>query len=163
MLIKTKFSGYLLIDSVFSSDHIIIETENVRGDEREGRAIGSPSGSYRIACPGLNDCVALRDCPQVLIEATTRCYNSDRSLFCGVNQNYEPYVCCPTYQAPTYLAEGTSQNNNPDKLTGVCGRSLITGNYHKKLGSYPFSARIGFKSKNLHGNSLDLSLCSMKN
>lgn len=107
-----------------------------------------------MPCPGSNDCMPLRECPQILVEVTKRCYNSDRSLFCGVNQNYEPYVCCPSYQspsyvgqAPTYIADGTNQFTSPDKLSGQCGKSLIQGNFYKKLGAFPFVARIGFKSK----------------
>jgi hypothetical protein len=101
--------------------------------------------------------VPLRECPQLLAEATKRCYNNDRSLFCGVNGNYEPFVCCPV----TYTSSGTSQadyggsannnnNNNvnyQDKLSGACGKPLIQGSYYKKLGAYPFAARVGFKSK----------------
>lgn len=131
--------------------------------------MGSETAKYRLACPGLNDCVPLRECSQILAEATKRCYNNDRSLFCGVNQNYEPYICCPTYQSPTYvqtptygggvqspnyaaqlptfIAEGTNQFSGPDKLSSQCGKSLIQGNFYKKLGAFPFVARIGFKSK----------------
>lgn len=129
-------------------DHIIIETENVKSEDREGRAVDQ-SGKYRVACPGLNECVPLRECPQVLIEATTRCYNSDRSLFCGVNQNFEPYICCPSYQTPVYQSDGTSQIGSADKLSGQCGKSLVAGSFYKKLGAHPYVARIGFKSKSL--------------
>lgn len=126
--------------------------------DRDGRAIDSGSANYRIACPGSSDCVLVRDCPQILVEATTRCYNSDRSLFCGVNQNFEPYVCCPSsyqspnyqspnFNSPPYVAEGTNHLNTPDRLSGTCGKSLIQSNYYKKLGAYPFVARIGFKSE----------------
>lgn len=117
----------------------------------ESRA--SSSSNYRLACPGQNDCLALRDCPQMLVEITTRCYNSDRSLFCGVNQNFEPFVCCPQYfqQQPPYVSESTNhlnQNqNDPNKFKDSCGKSLIQGTFYKKLGAYPFAARIGFKSK----------------
>lgn len=128
------------------SDHIIIETENVKSDDRGGRALDGPA-QYRATCPGINDCVPLRECPQILIEATTRCYNQDRTLFCGVNQNYEPYICCPSYQSPSYLADSSNNLNNQDKLSGQCGKSLIQGSFYKKLGAHPFVARIGFKSK----------------
>ena len=128
----------------------------MKSENREGRSAGESSAQYKLACPGLNDCVSLRDCPQILAEATTRCYNSDRSLFCGVNQNYEPYICCPTYksptyvnQSPTYIAEGANQFSGPDKLSSQCGKSLIQGNFYKKLGAFPFAVRIGFKSKSL--------------
>lgn len=120
--------------------------------DREGRA-----SSYRLACPGLNDCVPLRECPQILAEATSRCYNHDRSLFCGANGNFEPFVCCPiTYTSPPLQADyggnnnGNNNNNNvnyQDKLSGSCGKPLIQGSYYKKLGAYPFAARIGFKSE----------------
>lgn len=124
-------------------EHVILETENVNSETRENRDI-SQSSAYRLACPGVNDCVALRDCPQVLVEATTRCYNSDRSMFCGVNQNYEPYVCCPP---PSYVADSSNNFNAQDKLAGPCGKSLIQGSFYKKLGAYPFVARVGFKSE----------------
>lgn len=128
------------------SDHIIIETENVKSDDRGGRALDS-SAQYRATCPGINDCVPLRECPQILIEATTRCYNSDRTLFCGVNQNYEPYICCPSYQSPSFGNDGSDHLNNQDKLSGQCGKSLIQSTFYKKLGAHPFVARIGFKSE----------------
>lgn len=116
-------------------------------DDRESRA-ATESASYRLACPGLSDCTALRDCPQILAEVTTRCYNSDRSLFCGVNQNFEPYVCCPSYQSPSYVGETSNNlNNHADKLNGLCGKSLIQGSAYKALGAFPFVARIGFKSR----------------
>ena len=108
--------------------------------DRETRA----NSNYRLACPGQDDCVSLRDCPQILAETTSRCYNGDRSLFCGVNQNFEPYVCCPTYVP---LGDGSNNLNNPEKFGGVCGKTLIQGGGYKKLGAYPFSARIGFKSE----------------
>lgn len=121
-------------------------------NDREGRA-----SSYRLACPGLNDCVPLRECPHMLSEITTRCYNNDRSLFCGVNSNFEPFVCCPIgYTSPPYQTDvgvGSSGNNNnnnvnyQDKLSGSCGKPLIQGSFYKKLGAYPFAARVGFKSK----------------
>ena len=139
-----KFKSFLSFFHL--PDHVIIETENVKTDDREGRAAGE-SASYRLSCPGSSECVSLRECPQILTEATTRCYNSDRSLFCGVNQNFEPFVCCPSYQTPSYLAQGSSQYDSPDKFSGVCGKSLIQGNFYKKLGAHPFVARIGFKSE----------------
>lgn len=127
---------------------MIIETENVKSESRESRAANS--ATYRLACPGLSECVPLRECPQLLVEATSRCYNSDRSLFCGANQNYEPFICCPstTYTTPGFQAESTINNvNYQDKLSGSCGKALIQGNYYKKLGAFPFAARVGFKSK----------------
>lgn len=77
-----------------------------------------------------------------------RCYNSDRSLFCGVNNNFEPYVCCPpSYQPPSYQPQGSGQFDVPERLNGGCGKTLIQGSFYKKLGSNPFVARIGFKSE----------------
>lgn len=78
-----------------------------------------------------------------------RCYNSDRSLFCGVNNNFEPYVCCPSsYQPPSYQPQGSGPNfDTPERLNGGCGKTLIQGSFYKKLGSSPFVARIGFKSE----------------
>lgn len=101
-------------------------------------------------------------------------------MFCGVNQNYEPYVCCPIYTSPTFLSDqpsgsgssspsgpgiGSSSNNNNfnnnnfnnlDKLNGNCGKTLIQGNAYRKLGAYPFVARIGFKSKYLGQTKLQM-------
>lgn len=115
-------------------------------NDREGR-----SSSYRLSCPGLNDCIPLRDCPHMLAEITTRCYNNDRSLFCGGNGNFEPFVCCPiAYTAPPFQPDVVGSNNNvnyQDKLSGSCGKPLIQGSFYKKLGAYPFAARVGFKSK----------------
>lgn len=68
-------------------------------------------------------------------------------MFCGVNQNFEPYVCCPAYQAPPSFQDSSNNLNNQDKLNGACGKSLIQGTFYKKLGAYPFVARIGFKSE----------------
>lgn len=120
----------------------------------EQRNMRDTSAKYRMSCPGASDCVNLRDCPQILVEATSKCYNGDRSLFCGINNNYEPYVCCPQLYSPQYQSDGTNhlpnggQNGDQNnKLSGSCGRSLIQGSYYKKLGAYPFVARIGFKSE----------------
>ncbi|CRL02564.1 CLUMA_CG015738, isoform A [Clunio marinus] len=140
-----KLKEALLLGLKIPQDHIIIETENIKGDDQENRE--SPA-QYRLTCPGTSECVSLRECPQILAEATMRCYNSDRSLFCGVNQKFEPFICCPTYQSPTYVAESTNNLNNYDKLSGSCGRSLVQGSSYKKLGAYPFVARIGFKNVN---------------
>jgi hypothetical protein len=91
-------------------------------------------------------------------------------MFCGVNQNFEPYVCCPIYTSPNFLSDqppsasgssagsaigtgGSAPGNNfnnfngLDRLSGVCGKTLIQGNAYRKLGAYPFVARIGFKSE----------------
>jgi hypothetical protein len=124
----------------------------VKSDSREGRAVGAKGSSYRLACPGLNDCVPLRECPQLLVEATSRCYNNDRGLFCGANQNFEPFICCPVAYTspPSFQADASNSNNNvnyQDKLSGSCGKALIQGSFYKKLGAFPFAARIGFKSK----------------
>jgi hypothetical protein len=50
---------------------------------------GRSSDYYRLACAGLDDCVTLSECPQILVEATKKCYSGDRSIFCGLNANYE--------------------------------------------------------------------------
>ncbi|XP_070495181.1 chymotrypsin-like protease CTRL-1 [Chironomus tepperi] len=146
-----KLHAYNENEIAKKADHVIIDTENINSENREGRAINA-AATYRLACPGLNECVALRDCPQLLVEATSRCYNSDRSLFCGANQNYEPFICCPvSYTTPSFQGESTNTNNvnnYQDKLSGACGKALIQGNYYKKLGAFPFAARVGFKNLN---------------
>lgn len=153
----------LLPFSFVTPEHVIVESENIKAEDREVRE-QRQSSNFRLACPGLAQCVTLRECPQILAEATSRCYNSDRSLFCGVNQNFEPYVCCPVYQSPNFMHDqpstGSMNNGNGnnfnyngfnalDKLSGTCGKSLIQGqgSSYKKLGAYPFVARIGFKSE----------------
>lgn len=62
-----------------------MEDENSRTSHREPRA----GDYYRLACSGLNDCVSVSQCPQILVEATKKCYAGDRSIFCGLNSNYE--------------------------------------------------------------------------
>lgn len=148
----------IFITFIKNVDHIIIETESLVPEQRDSR---DTSAKYRMSCPGVSDCVNLRDCPQILVEATSKCYNGDRSLFCGINNNYEPYVCCPQLYPPPYQSDGTNHlpNNQYDqsnKLSGSCGRSLIQGSYYKKLGAYPFVARIGFKSEFIHPNAISV-------
>lgn len=100
------------------------------GDERsleyENRA-PYHSGS----CTGGRVCVPMSDCAAMYYEAAKTCYNGDRSMYCGGTQ-YEPHICCP---------------KSPLERSSVCGKSLVTGQFYRGLGAFPFVARIGFKSK----------------
>lgn len=55
----------------------------------------------------------------------------DRSMYCGGTQ-YEPFICCP---------------KSPLEQNSVCGKTLVSGQFYRGLGAFPFVARVGFKSK----------------
>lgn len=85
----------------------------------------------RSACDSLSDCVPLSECTALQYQAAKACYSGDRSIYCGISE-HEPYVCCP---------------RNRFEKVHVCGKNLVSGQYYKGLGAFPFVARIGFKSK----------------
>jgi hypothetical protein len=107
---------------------------------------------YRLSCPGINECVPINECPEIMQDALRKCMRGDKSLFCGNEQSNEPYVCCP---------------RNPMDARNGCGRTLIQGQYYKGLGAFPFVARVGFKSKfilqlNTYILEMIMNLCTSK-
>lgn len=86
---------------------------------------------YGAPCSGGRICMPMSDCHQMTYEAAKACYTGDQSLFCG-GSGYEPYVCCPKSSLES---------------SQMCGKSLVSGQFYKGLGSFPFVARVGFKSK----------------
>ena len=90
---------------------------------------------FRTAnCDTGAECLPLSECSFMQYQAAKTCLAGDRSLSCGKSE-VEPYMCCPRSQF--------------DSVNSVkaCGKTLVTGQYYKGLGSFPFVARIGFKSK----------------
>lgn len=154
---------------LFSHKEIIVDSESLNSqhhlsfDETDGIEAAQSRGSssaYRLSCPGNNECVQLIECPQLLHEASRKCYNGDKSLLCGVSSNYEPYICCPRETSSQYPSYPSFQSdpqigfnsynnyNNPNRGNEGCGKSLIGGSsQYKSLGAYPFAVRIGFKSE----------------
>lgn len=86
---------------------------------------------YGAPCSGGRVCMPMSDCHQMSYEAAKSCYTGDQSMFCG-GSGYEPYVCCP---------------KSTLEYSQMCGKSLVSGQFYKGLGSFPFVARVGFKSK----------------
>lgn len=80
-------------------------------------------------------CVPMSECTTMYYEVAKTCYNGDRSMYCGGTQ-FEPNICCP---------------KSPLERSTVCGKTLVTGQFYRGLGAFPFVARIGFKSKFIYG------------
>lgn len=99
------------------------------GDERSVDV--EKRSNYGDACSGGKMCVPMSDCTTMYYEVAKTCYNGDRSMYCGGTQ-FEPYICCP---------------KSPLERSTVCGKTLVTGQFYRGLGAFPFVARIGFKSK----------------
>lgn len=127
----TSASGYGDEDTF---DRLVIQSdESMRPDvyELAEEQTQSRATFYRtVTCDVTSDCVPLSECTFIQYQAAKACYTGDRSLNCGAS-DVEPYVCCPR------------------KLENAqsCGKSLVTGQFYKGLGSVPYVARIGFKSK----------------
>lgn len=98
------------------------------GDERSVDV--EERSNYGGACPGARICVPMSECQAMYYEVAKSCYNGDRALYCGGTQ-YEPYICCP---------------KSPLEHNSVCGKTLVSGQFYRGLGAFPFVARIGFKS-----------------
>lgn len=108
------------------SEHLIIDSDENRLPGRlESRAV------YPSSCSGGRLCVPVSDCQGMYYEAAKSCFAGDRTMFCGGTQ-YDPYICCP---------------KSPVELNRVCGKSLVSGQFYRGLGAFPFVARIGFKSE----------------
>lgn len=118
--------GQLLISSVESLRHDGGQTVV----EFEGLAQPRATFYRSVQCDVTSECLPLSECTIIQYKAAKSCLTGDRSLNCGAS-DVEPYVCCPR------------------KLDNVksCGKSLVTGQFYKGLGSFPYVARIGFKSE----------------
>lgn len=115
--------GQLIVDS---DENVLRPAFNL-----DGSRIDLETRSYYGACAGGRVCVPMSDCTAMVYEAAKACYSGDRTMYCGGTQ-YEPYICCP---------------KSPLEQSRVCGKSLVSGQFYKGLGAFPFVARIGFKSK----------------
>lgn len=100
-------------------------------DSEENVVHPETRGAYGTSCTTGRICVPITDCSVLYYEAAKTCFAGDRSMFCGGTQ-YEPYICCP---------------KNPSENNRQCGKSLVSGQFYKGLGAFPFVARIGFKSE----------------
>lgn len=94
-------------------------------------ANSEPRSYYAGTCSTGRVCVPMSECSIMFYDAAKTCYAGDRSMYCGGSQ-YEPYICCP---------------KTPLENAQVCGKSLVSGQFYKGLGAFPFVARIGFKSE----------------
>lgn len=104
---------------------IILDGGNERSVDVETRSY------YSGSCSGGKMCVPMSECSTMYYEVAKTCYNGDRSMYCGGTQ-YEPYICCP---------------KSPLEHNSLCGKTLVSGQFYRGLGAFPFVARIGFKSK----------------
>lgn len=126
--------GRLIIQSDESLRHDVYE---MLDEQTEPRAT-----FYRtVTCDVTSECVPLSECTFIQYQAAKACYTGDRSLNCGAS-DVEPYVCCPR------------------KVENVqsCGKSLVTGQFYKGLGSVPYVARIGFKSESKYWSNINTGL-----
>lgn len=119
---KIKLLGHFVADE---QQQIYLQGGNERTQDIEERS------NYGGACPGGRICVPMSECTAMYYEVAKSCYNGDRSMYCGGTQ-YEPYICCP---------------KSPLEQNSVCGKTLVSGQFYRGLGAFPFVARIGFKSK----------------
>lgn len=117
-------SGHSFVNSD-EKHQIILDGGDERSIDVETRS------NYGEVCNGGKMCVPMSECAAIYYEVAKSCYNGDRSLYCGGSQ-YEPYVCCP---------------KSPIERNSVCGKTLVSGQFYRGLGAFPFVARIGFKSK----------------
>lgn len=120
------FLGHLLIDSS--------ELIGTRDDDTPAFLQDRSSASFyrTVTCEATSECLPLSECSPMQYQAAKTCLASgDRSMSCG-SSSIEPYVCCPRSKFDTVRA---------------CGKSLVSGQFFKGLGSFPFVARIGFKSE----------------
>lgn len=122
---------------------IMLEGGSERSFEIEDRSI-----NYGAACPGGRICVPMSECTAMYYEVSKSCYNGDRSMYCGGTQ-YEPYICCP---------------KSPMEYSSICGKTLVSGQFYRGLGAFPFVARIGFKSEfNPHNYTANQTIAIMEN
>lgn len=105
---------------------VYLDGGNERAIDNDAR-----SSYYIGSCTGGRVCVPMSDCAAMYYEVAKTCYNGDRSMYCGGTQ-YEPYICCP---------------KSPLERSSVCGKTLVTGQFYRGLGAFPFVARVGFKSE----------------
>lgn len=117
-------AGQLVIDS----------SESLYAGDAE-RVQDRGASFYRTSvCEASSECLPLSECTYLMqYQAARMCLTGDRSMSCG-STSVEPYVCCPRGK----LAQEGQQ---------ACGKSLVSGQFYKGLGSFPFVARIGFKSE----------------
>lgn len=107
------------------------------------------SNNYAETCQRGRMCVPMSECTAMYYEVAKACYNGDRTMYCGGTQ-YEPYICCP---------------KSPLEQSNVCGKTLVSGQFYRGLGAFPFVARVGFKSRfftSLKTAEIDqISLCML--
>lgn len=125
-LLNKSLSGRLVINS---EENLLSPITLDGGDERSVDV--ETRSYYGGSCTGGRMCVPMSDCTAMYYEVAKACYNGDRSMYCGGTQ-YEPYICCP---------------KSPLEQSSVCGKSLVSGQFYRGLGAFPFVARIGFKSE----------------
>lgn len=135
---KFLFISFTIINN-FLSQSIVAEFERINVDVNiaSGKArhpyITSIKDPY--LCQNIGPCVPINECGDNYgLEAARRCYNGDKSIFCGVDARQEPMVCCPRQK----------------KQYETCGKTLVQGKDYHGLGAYPFVVRVGFRSKQ-HG------------
>lgn len=147
------YSSFIKFIPILFQGHLIIESENVGGNVEgvhvppveniqslpliaEASDSAQSKSFYRLSCPATSECLPVSECSRGLVDVIRKCYAGDKSMFCGLNNDYDPYICCPR-----------RDSYNTDD---ICGRSLVTGQSYYGLGAFPFVARIGFKSEYIY-------------
>lgn len=129
----------LLLTIISSTNFVQAEFERINVDVNIGAQsksrnpyISNIKDSY--LCQGIGPCVPMNECGDNYgFEAARKCYNGDKSIFCGVDTRSDPMVCCP--------------RSTTKKVYETCGKTLVQGKNYQGLGAYPFAVRVGFRSE----------------
>lgn len=112
-------------------DRILVDVNRNPPETRDyyGNVGGDAKDSF--LCYGIGSCVPIQECgDNYPLEAARKCYNGEKNIFCGVDNQNQPMVCCPKIR----------------RDFETCGRSLVQGKNYKGLGAFPFVVRVGFRS-----------------
>lgn len=115
-------------------EKLLVDVNSNPPDSRDYYGVASGGGGAKdsFQCYGIGPCVPIQDCGiDYALEAAKKCFDGEKNVFCGVDSQNQPMVCCPKKR----------------RDFETCGRSLVQGRDYKGLGSLPFAVRIGFKSK----------------
>lgn len=108
-------------------DKIVVDINS--GKSRDLYGGGGAKDSFM--CYGIGPCVPIQECGEnYALEAAQKCYNGEKNIFCGVDAQGQPMVCCAKTR----------------RDFETCGKSLVQGKDYKGLGAYPFTVRVGFRS-----------------
>lgn len=115
-------------------ERIIVDVnrdDSAKTREFYGGGGGGGGAKDSFMCYGIGPCVPIQECGEnYALEAARKCYNGEKNIFCGVDAQNQPMVCCAKTR----------------RDFETCGRSLVQGRDYKGLGAFPFVVRVGFRS-----------------